>query len=91
MSLFSDIIGAIGALVSTSPLPASGLIGDAIAAIPEIESAVAGALQKQGYTNLQIDAIFAQVLPWEKLGIDPKHPVLPEPAPAIQPPHTLAR
>jgi len=52
---------------------------------PAIVAAVKAALQKQGWTNEEIDAVFALVLPYEQLGIDPLHPVAPEPAAKLVP------
>ncbi len=45
---------------------------------PKIYADIVAAFTKAGYTVSQIDAIFAQVKPYDQLGIDPKAPVKPE-------------
>jgi len=45
---------------------------------PGIYADIVAAFKKSGYTVAQIDAIFAQVKPYDQLGIDPKAPVKPE-------------
>lgn len=57
------------------------IIMQAIADAPGIVDAVKSALSKAGYSNAQIDAIFAPVLPPDQLGIDPNHPVAQEGGP----------
>lgn len=71
------------------------IILDAIKDAPDIIASVEAAFQKKGYSNAEINGIFNGVIPYEKLGIDPNHPVAPEPgstpAPAAAAPHILAR
>ena len=45
---------------------------------PEIYGDIVAAFTKAGYTVPQVEAIFAQVKPYEQLGIDPNAPVKPE-------------
>jgi hypothetical protein len=52
---------------------------------PQIVDAVKAALTKEGYTAAEIEAIFAEVIDYDALGILPNHPVKPEPALAVQP------
>jgi hypothetical protein len=58
---------------------APGLIGDFTAA-----------LHKAGYTITQIGAIYAQVKPYQELGINPNAPVQPETTPAPKAPSPLS-
>jgi len=44
---------------------------------PELVDDIKAALTTGGYTVAQIDAIFDQIAPYEKLGINPNAPVLP--------------
>lgn len=69
--------GALAIIVQT--------VLELIPQIPNIESAVKDALTKGGYTNAQIDAIFADVKPLDQLGIDPNHPFADDPAPVPAP------
>lgn len=55
------------------------ILVDAIKDAPAIVDAVKSALEKKGYSNEEIDGIFAGVLPLDQLGIDPNHPFKPEP------------
>jgi len=45
---------------------------------PEIYSDVLAAFTKAGFSVQQVDAIFAQVKPYDQLGINPNAPVKPE-------------
>lgn len=45
---------------------------------PEVYADILAAFTKAGYTVAQVDTIFAQVKPYEALGIDPNAPVKPE-------------
>ena len=59
------------------------IVVSVIADSPAIVAAVKTALEKRGFSNAEIEAIFADVIPYDQLGIDPNHPVAPEPtAPA---------
>lgn len=42
---------------------------------PELVEDVKAAFVKAGYTVAQVEAIFANVKPWEQLGINPNAPV----------------
>jgi hypothetical protein len=44
---------------------------------PGLEQDVVAAFAAKGYTVAQIDAIFATLVPYDKLGIDPNAPVKP--------------
>lgn len=54
---------------------------------PQLIADIVSAFQKAGYTIEQVDAIFAQVKPYDQLGINPNAPVQPEAA-APTPPST---
>lgn len=45
---------------------------------PGLIKDIQAALEKEGYTVAEIDAIFAAVKPYDELGIDPNAPVKPE-------------
>lgn len=49
---------------------------------PGIVTDIIGAFKKAGYTVAQVDAIFAQVVPYNALGINPNAPVQPETPPS---------
>jgi hypothetical protein len=62
--------------------------------IPQAVNDVELAMQKAGFTNAEIEAIFADVIDYDKLGINPNHPVADEPARNLDPltqPHIAAR
>jgi len=52
----------------------------------KLVDAIKAALQKQGYSNAEIETIFADVIPYDQLGIDPLHPVKLEPTDFSTPP-----
>ena len=45
---------------------------------PQLLTDIEAAFKKAGYTVAQIDAVFAQVKPYDALGISPTAPVQPE-------------
>lgn len=53
---------------------------------PVIYQDIVAAFQKSGYTVTQVDAIFAQIRPYDQLGIDPNAPVSPATVPPTNPP-----
>lgn len=52
---------------------------------PEVYQDIVAAFTKAGYTVAQVEAIFAQVKPYDQLGINPSAPVQPETPPATPP------
>jgi hypothetical protein len=53
---------------------------------PGIVADIVAAFKTAGYTVAQVDAIFAQIQPYDQLGINPNAPVKPETTPAVAPP-----
>lgn len=62
------------------PLAVVADILEIVKGVPSIVAAVKEALQEQGYTVAEVEAIFAEVKPPGELGIDPNHPFAPEPS-----------
>lgn len=79
MKILDIILGVLKVAAPLVPVPGAALVPEVIDAIPDIEAAVKSALTKEGLTNEQIDAIFAEVLPPDQLGIDSNHPFKDEP------------
>lgn len=48
---------------------------------PQLEQDIVALLHKNGYTIAQVDAIFADLKPYEGFGINPSAPVQPETPP----------
>ncbi len=53
---------------------------------PQIYADIVAAFTKAGYTVAQVDTIFADLKPYDQLGINPSAPVQPETPPAVPPP-----